>query len=125
MIIEIKGRPLPNGGYVTTYDDITEFIIAQRQLEDANVNLEKRVQERTEKIEEINYDLVKEIERRGEVESELRAAKRIADDANASKTKFLALASHDIMQPLNAANLYVSALHPPHTRGPEETKIAW
>jgi Na+/proline symporter/signal transduction histidine kinase len=110
MIIEIKGRPLPNGGYVTTYDDITEFIIAQRQLEDANLNLEKRVQERTEKIEEINYDLVQEIERRGEVESELRAAKHIADDANASKTKFLALASHDIMQPLNAANLYASAL---------------
>jgi Na+/proline symporter/signal transduction histidine kinase len=110
MIIEIKGRPLPNGGYVTTYDDITEFIIAQRQLEDANINLEKRVQERTEKIEEINVDLVKEIERRGEVERELREAKRIADDANASKTKFLALASHDIMQPLNAANLYASAL---------------
>ncbi len=110
MIIEIKGRPLPNGGYVTTYDDITEFIIAQRQLEDANINLEKRVQERTEKIEEINHDLVQEIERRGQVENELREAKRIADDANASKTKFLALASHDIMQPLNAANLYASAL---------------
>jgi Na+/proline symporter/signal transduction histidine kinase/CheY-like chemotaxis protein len=110
MIIEIKGRPLPNGGYVTTYDDITEFIIAQRQLEDANLNLEKRVQERTEKIEEINHDLVQEIERRGQVESELRAAKHLADDANASKTKFLALASHDIMQPLNAANLYASAL---------------
>jgi Na+/proline symporter/signal transduction histidine kinase len=110
MIIEIKGRPLPNGGYVTTYDDITEFIIAQRQLEDANLNLEKRVQERTEKIEEINHDLVQEIERRGQVESELRAAKHIADDANASKTKFLALASHDIMQPLNAANLYAGAL---------------
>jgi signal transduction histidine kinase/Na+/proline symporter len=110
MIIEIKGRPLPNGGYVTTYDDITEFIIAQRQLEDANLNLERRVQERTEKIEEINHDLIQEIERRGEVENELRAAKHIADDANASKTRFLALASHDIMQPLNAANLYASAL---------------
>jgi Na+/proline symporter/signal transduction histidine kinase len=109
-IIEIKGRPLPNGGYVTTYDDITEFIQAQRQLQDVNVNLENRVQERTKTIEKINQNLVKEIERRNEVENELRLAKQIADEANASKTKFIALASHDIMQPLNAANLYASAL---------------
>ncbi|MGH1484824.1 MAG: PAS domain-containing hybrid sensor histidine kinase/response regulator [Cellvibrionaceae bacterium] len=109
-IIEIKGRPLPNGGYVTTYDDITEFISAQRQLEDANINLEKRVQERTKTIEEINQNLLQEIKRRGYVEDELREAKIIADAANASKTKFLALAGHDIMQPLNAASLYASAL---------------
>ena len=32
-VIEIKGRPLPTGGYVTTYDDITEFINAQNELE--------------------------------------------------------------------------------------------
>lgn len=58
-IIEIKGRPLPNGGYVTTYDDITEFISTQKQLEDANSNLEKRVQERTETIAEINHNLMR------------------------------------------------------------------
>ncbi len=109
-IIEIKGRPLPNGGYVTTYDDITEFITAQKQLEDANTNLEKRVQERTETIAEINHNLMQEIEQRIQIEDELLKAKTIADEANASKTKFLALAGHDIMQPLNAANLYASAL---------------
>jgi Na+/proline symporter/signal transduction histidine kinase len=109
-IIEIKGRPLPNGGYVTTYDDITEFIQAQRQLQDVNANLENRVQERTKTIEKINQNLVKEIERRNTVENELRHAKKVADEVNASKTKFIALASHDIMQPLNAANLYVNAL---------------
>lgn len=109
-IIEIKGMPLPNGGYVTTYDDITQFITAQRQLEDANENLEKRVQERTQTIAEINHSLLEEIERRGHVERELRHAKKMADEASASKTKFLALASHDIMQPLNAASLYASAL---------------
>ena len=109
-IIEIKGRPLPNGGYVTTYDDITEFISAQQELEDANTNLEERVLERTETIEKINQDLREEITRRGQIENELREAKIAADKANASKTKFLALAGHDIMQPLNAANLYASAL---------------
>jgi signal transduction histidine kinase/CheY-like chemotaxis protein len=109
-IIEIKGMPLPNGGYVTTYDDITDFIMAQRQLEDANQNLEKRVQERTQTIAEINHNLLEEIERRGHIENELRQAKKLADEASASKTKFLALAGHDIMQPLNAASLYASAL---------------
>jgi Na+/proline symporter/signal transduction histidine kinase/CheY-like chemotaxis protein len=109
-VIEIKGQPLPNGGYVTTYDDITEFIRVQKNLEDANANLEQRVQERTRTIEEVNTDLLKEIRRRGDIEQELREAKTVADDANASKTKFLALASHDIMQPLNAASLYASAL---------------
>lgn len=109
-IIEIKGMPLPNGGYVTTYDDITEFIMAQRQLEDANQNLEQRVQERTQTIAEINHNLVEEIGRRSRIENELRQAKKLADDASASKTKFLALAGHDIMQPLNAASLYASAL---------------
>lgn len=110
LIIEIKGRPLPNGGYVTTYDDITEFILAQRELEDVNSNLEKRVHERTQTIEKINRDLMQEIERRSEVEAELRKAKISADNANASKTRLLALAGHDIMQPLNAASLYASAL---------------
>lgn len=108
--IEVKGMPLPNGGYVTTYDDITQFITAQRQLEDANQNLEQRVQERTQTIAEINHNLLEEIARRGRVEKELRQAKKMADEANTSKTKFLALAGHDIMQPLNAANLYASAL---------------
>ena len=110
VVIEIKGRPLPNGGYVTTYDDITEFIETQRNLEDANANLEQRVRERTHEIEEVNTNLLKEIKLRIKIEEALLDAKQMADAANASKTKFLALASHDIMQPLNAANLYASAL---------------
>jgi CheY-like chemotaxis protein len=34
----------------------------------------------------------------------------LADDANVSKTRFIAAASHDILQPLNAARLYVTSL---------------
>lgn len=88
-VIEIKGNPLPNGGYVTTYDDISEFISAQDQLEKTNLYLEQRVKERT---------------------LELEAAQKEAEHANRSKSRFLALASHDILQPLNAANLYVNIL---------------
>lgn len=109
-VIEIKGRPLPNGGYVTTYDDISEFINAQNTLERANVNLEQRVQERTEQIEKINASLREEIIKRQQTEAELIKAKSVAESANANKTQFLAIASHDILQPLNAASLYASAL---------------
>jgi CheY-like chemotaxis protein/two-component sensor histidine kinase len=42
--------------------------------------------------------------------SELALAKSAAEDANISKTRFLAAASHDILQPLNAARLYVTSL---------------
>jgi len=110
MIIEIKGVPLPNGGYVTTFDDITEFMGAQAELEIANSNLENRVAERTGTIENINENLLAEIKRRENTEAELIKAKAAADEANLNKSEFLAQASHDILQPLNAANLYSFAL---------------
>lgn len=102
-VIEIKGTPLPTGGYVTTYDDISEFINAQNELE-------QRVSERTKEIEKINRSLREEVKKRSETEVELLKAKSVAETSNASKTQFLAIASHDILQPLNAANLYASAL---------------
>jgi Na+/proline symporter/signal transduction histidine kinase len=109
-VIEIKGRPLPKGGYVTTYDDISEFIHAQNELEKANQHLEQRVRERTREIENINESLREQVQKRSATETELIKAKAAAEAANASKTHFLAAASHDILQPLNAANLYASAL---------------
>ena len=102
-VIEIKGRPLPTGGYVTTYDDISEFINTQQELE-------QRVSERTAEIEKINQSLREEVRKRSETEVQLIEAKSVAEKSNASKTQFLAIASHDILQPLNAANLYASAL---------------
>ena len=37
-------------------------------------------------------------------------AKTVAEEANRSKTRFLAAASHDLLQPLNAARLFTAAL---------------
>ncbi len=94
--IEIRSNQLPDGGFVTTYTQITEAVRAEKALERANETLERRVRERTEELTRVN--------------AELGRAKKIADDANVSKTRFLAAASHDILQPLNAARLYTSAL---------------
>jgi CheY-like chemotaxis protein/nitrogen-specific signal transduction histidine kinase len=73
------------------------------------------VRKRTEEVHSINAELRLEIERRGEAEKELIRARKEAEEANASKSRFLALASHDVLQPLNAAKLYLSAL--------QETKL--
>ncbi|WP_334050717.1 PAS domain-containing hybrid sensor histidine kinase/response regulator [Alteromonas gracilis] len=109
-VIEMVGNPLPGGGFVTSFNDITGHVEIQQALEESNIDLEARIKKRTEEVHSINAELRLEIERRSEAEKELIRARKAAEDANASKTRFLALASHDVLQPLNAAKLYVSAL---------------
>lgn len=88
-VLEVSGNPMPGGGFVTSYTDITAHKELERQLRASNETLELRVQQRTQ---------------------ELELAKSDAEQANSSKTRFLAAASHDLMQPLNAASLFAAAL---------------
>lgn len=81
-VIELRGRPLPGGGYVTTYSDITEYKRVERELREINETLEQRVTERTHE----------------------------AEMAQESRTRFLTAVSHDVLQPINAARLFSSAL---------------
>ena len=96
MVIEVRANRMPDGGIVTTFTDITASVEAAEALERSNETLERRVRERTEELTRLNAALAR--------------AKGEADAANISKTKFLAAASHDILQPLNAARLYVTSL---------------
>ncbi len=96
-VIETRGDPLPGGGYLTTFTDITAYKRAEQALIEANETLEQRVEQRTH---ELSVALAAQ-----------EQAKRQAEAANLSKTRFLAAASHDLLQPLNAARLFTSALH--------------
>ncbi|MFT6268283.1 MAG: Na+/proline symporter/signal transduction histidine kinase [Alphaproteobacteria bacterium] len=109
-VIEMVCNPLPGGGFVISYSDITGYIEAQEALKESNIDLAARVEKRTEEVHSINAELRLEIERRNKLEISLIRAKKEAEDANESKTRFLALASHDVLQPLNAAKLYLAAL---------------
>ncbi|KAA8733123.1 response regulator [Acinetobacter qingfengensis] len=92
-VIQMRGKPIAGGGFVTTFADITAF----RQNE---ALLEARVSERTYQLEEAL------------VEQQL--ARQQADQANMSKSRFLAAASHDLLQPMHAARLFSAALEQSH-----------
>ena len=95
QVIEMRGQPLPGGGYVTSYSDVTDYKRVEQQLLEVNETLEQRVEQRT----------------------------REAEAAQQSKTRFLAAVSHDVLQPLNAARLFASALRESGVTG-EQTHLA-
>lgn len=102
-VIEIRGTPLANGGYVTTYTDVSDYHMMLDQLEHAKETLEERVESRTAELQEANVSLQRENLLRGRTEQELKTV-------HASKSRFLAAASHDLLQPINAARLFVASL---------------
>jgi signal transduction histidine kinase len=95
-VVELIGNPMPGGGFVMSFSDITAHREAERALKEANESLEQRVSERTLELSQLNQALTE--------------AKSVAEAANQSKTRFLAAVSHDLMQPLNAARLFSAAL---------------
>ena len=105
-------------GFFVLIRDITDRRKTALALEQAYDNLERRVKERTAALTGLNSQLRQEISERAEVEARLRDAKMDAERANLSKTKFLAAVSHDLLQPLNAARLFTSALLE-HSFGPK------
>jgi len=95
-VIELRLDPLPGDGFVATCNDVTTRVRtaealreSDRQLRQAAETLEQRVVERT---------------------AELEASRAEAEAANLGKTRFIAAASHDLLQPLHAARLFTAAM---------------
>jgi signal transduction histidine kinase len=96
QVLEIRSNAIPDGGVVITFNDATESVRAAETLQKSNEELERRVVRRTMELTRLN--------------DELAVAKAAAESANLGKTRFIAAASHDILQPLNAARLFTSSL---------------
>lgn len=90
--------------------DVTERKQAQLAMQQLNDELEQRVQQRTRELEALNESLRYEIIEHERTQGELRKARDAAEQANRSKDRYLAAASHDLLQPLNAARLLISTL---------------
>jgi len=89
VIMNLLLKPDEDGLVEGFVADVTERKLAQLRLLQLNEELEQRVAERT---------------------CELREARDAAEAAKLSKDKYLAAASHDLLQPLNAARLLISTL---------------
>ncbi|WP_339107244.1 PAS-domain containing protein [Thioclava sp. GXIMD4216] len=89
QVYDLYAQELPDGGFVMSLTDITAERQAISELSRAKDTLEARVMERTLELED---------------------ALSRAERANASRARFVAAASHDLLQPLSAAKLYMASL---------------
>lgn len=102
-ILNFNAKAMPDGGLVLTFADVTAERAASLALLESKETLEQRVESRTS-------ELKREIDERRAIEKELLLAKEAAEEANKGKTRFLAAASHDLLQPLNASRIFLSLL---------------
>ena len=79
--IEVRGAPLPDGGFVTIYTDITERKQVEAELRRHRDHLQELVEERTAALEDALHE---------------------ARSANRAKSEFLANMSHELRTPMHA-----------------------
>ncbi len=88
-ILDVFAQEMPDTGFVISFTDVTQERHTSKALRELNETLERRVAERTTALGE---------------------ALETARLANVSKDRFVAAASHDLLQPLSAAKLYAASL---------------
>ncbi len=95
-------QEMPDGGFVTSFTDVSTERQAIRTMTEAKETLEQRVLERTLELEDALGD---------------------AERANASKSRFVAAASHDLLQPLSAAKLYLATVEQEFSNEPAQALL--
>lgn len=88
VILDVFAQEMPGRGFVMSFADVTRERLAIHAMVRANSSLEARVAART---------------------GDLAAALAEAERANSARVRFVAAASHDLLQPLSAAKLFVAA----------------
>ncbi|MDX1733284.1 MAG: PAS-domain containing protein [Halioglobus sp.] len=101
--IAIHGTPMPHGGFVTTYVDISDYRDVTAQLEETRIELEQKLASGSRSLSETNARLRQENRLRAQTQEQLR-------DAHQSKSRFMSATSHDLLQPINAARLFTTSL---------------
>ncbi len=110
VLMNLLLKPDEAGLFEGFVADISERKHAQQRLQAMNEQLEQRVSARTAELELANLELQQQIIARELTEQALREARDAAEEASHRKDKYLAAASHDLLQPLNAARLLISTL---------------
>jgi signal transduction histidine kinase/CheY-like chemotaxis protein len=85
----------------------------EENLRRTHAELDHRVEMRTVELAGANQALQDEVARRARIESELKGQRLQLEFANTAKSRFLAMASHDLRQPLHALGLFVAQLRTP------------
>lgn len=92
-VVHFSGRPLGLRDYLFTIADVSELRAAEQVLTRSKADLERLVEERTEELVSTNIALAE--------------AKQLAEHATSAQRRFVAAASHDLVQPLHAARLFI------------------
>lgn len=92
-MVHFSGRPLGSRDYLFTIADVSALRAAEQVLTRSEAELKALVEERTEELVSTNLALAQ--------------AKQVAEQATGAQRRFVAAASHDLVQPLHAARLFI------------------
>lgn len=102
--LEVGLKPFQSNGEINVMAlviDITLRKQHEQELKDLNNQLEQKVSERTQELQDSIVQLENEIEKRKDAENKIKESLRKERELNELKTKFLSLVSHEFKTPLS------------------------
>jgi len=105
LSIEIRGNPMPKGGFVITYTDISEQKQVEATIRKINESLEIRVEERTQEIQLANRALENSLQQLKDTQKQLVQSEKLA-----ALGQLVAGVAHEINTPIGVCVTAVSFL---------------